>query len=136
MLVKAGYEIDFVSPLGGNPPVEGLDLSDLVNKKFWEDKTYHSKLLHSLTPSEGKANDYCAIFYAGGHGTVWDFPDNKAIAEIAKDIYENNGIVSAVCHGPSGIFNIKLSDGKYLVDGKKVNSFTDESLNIWYILPA
>jgi len=126
VLVKAGYEIDFVSPLGGNPPVEGLDLSDLVNKKFWEDKTYHSKLLHSLTPSEVKANEYCAIFYAGGHGTVWDFPDNNAIAEIAKDIYENNGIVSAVCHGPSGIFNIKLSNGKYLVDGKKVNSFTDE----------
>ena len=93
MLVKAGYEIDFVSPLGGNPPVEGLDLSDLVNKKFWEDKTYHSKLLHSLTPSEGKANDYCAIFYAGGHGTVWDFPDNKAIAEIAKDKNSKNTVM-------------------------------------------
>ena len=41
-------------------------------------------------------------------------------------IYENNGVVGAVCHGPAGLVNIKLSNGKYLVDGKKVNAFTNE----------
>ena len=39
---------------------------------------------------------------------------------------ENNGVVGAVCHGPAGLVNIKLSNGKYLVDGKKVNAFTNE----------
>ena len=38
-------------------------------------------------------------FYAGGHGTMWDFADNEELAVIAQKIYEKNGIVSAVCHG-------------------------------------
>ena len=28
VLVDAGYEIDFVSPKGGNPPMDGFDLTD------------------------------------------------------------------------------------------------------------
>jgi putative intracellular protease/amidase len=34
-----------------------------------------------------------------------------------------------VCHGPAGIVNVKLSNGKYLVDGKKVTGFTDSEEN-------
>ncbi|RYF63343.1 MAG: type 1 glutamine amidotransferase domain-containing protein [Cytophagaceae bacterium] len=130
VLVEAGYEIDFVSPKGGNPPVDGFDLSDPINKKFWEDKHYHQKITHSLKPSEVKPEDYAVIFYAGGHGAMWDLPNNKELADIATKIYEQNGIVSAVCHGPAGLLNIKLSDGKYLIDGKKVNGFSNEEEEI------
>lgn len=126
VLYQAGYEIDFVSPKGGNPPVDGFNLEDPINKKFWENVTYRNKIEHSLKPSEVNPGEYVAILYAGGHGTVWDFPNNQDIAEIAKKIYENNGVISAVCHGPSGLLNIKLSNGKYLVDGKHINAFTNE----------
>ncbi|ETZ21190.1 type 1 glutamine amidotransferase domain-containing protein [Pedobacter sp. V48] len=126
VLKDAGYEIDFVSPKGGQPPIDGLDLSDAVNKEFWDDQYYHNKINHSLKPAEVNPEEYAAIYYAGGHGAVWDFPDNEEISAIATKIYENNGIVSAVCHGPAGIVNIKLSDGKYLITGKKVNGFTNE----------
>lgn len=126
VLHKAGYEIDFVSPKGGTPPVDGFDLQDPVNKEFWENKEYKNKIDHSLTPSQVKPGDYSTIFYAGGHGAMWDFADNTELAIIASKIYENDGIVAAVCHGPSGLVNIKLNDGKYLVDGKKINAFTNE----------
>ena len=126
VLHSAGYEIDFVSPKGGKAPVDGFDLEDPINKKFWEDKTYRSKIENTMKPSEVNSADYAAIHYAGGHGTMWDFAENSEMASIASNIYENQGIVSAVCHGPAGLVNIKLSDGKYLVDGKKVNSFTNE----------
>lgn len=126
VLTEAGYEIDFVSPKGGNPPVDGFDLSDPVNKKFWEDAGYNRKITNSLQPSQVKPDDYAAIFYAGGHGAMWDLPLNNELNKIAASIYENNGIVAAVCHGPAGILNIQLSDGSYLVKGKKVNGFTNE----------
>lgn len=71
-------------------------------------------------------DDYVAIHYAGGHGAMWDFADNKQLANIAARIYENNDVVSAVCHRPAGLVNIELSNGKYLVDGKKINTFTNE----------
>ncbi|MCS4305051.1 type 1 glutamine amidotransferase domain-containing protein [Chryseobacterium sp. BIGb0232] len=126
VLHKAGYEIDFVSPKGGTPPVDGFDLKDPVNKEFWENKEYKSKIDHSLTPSQVNPKDYSVIFYAGGHGAMWDFADNKELANMASTIYENGGIVAGVCHGPAGLVNIKLNNGKYLVDGKKINAFTNE----------
>jgi len=126
VLHKAGYEIDFVSPKGGTPPVDGFDLKDPVNKEFWENKVYKNKIDHSLQPSQVNPNDYSTIFYAGGHGAMWDFADNTELALIASKIYENGGIVAGVCHGPAGLVNIKLNNGKYLVDGKKINAFTNE----------
>ncbi|VVU99323.1 type 1 glutamine amidotransferase domain-containing protein [Mesonia oceanica] len=126
VLHSAGYEIDFVSPKGGKAPVDGFNMDDAINKKFWDNTAYRNKVENTLKPSEVNPKEYVAIHYAGGHGTMWDFADNEAIAEIARQIYENNGVVSAVCHGPAGLVNIKLSNGKYLVDGKKVNAFTNE----------
>lgn len=126
VLVNAGYEIDFVSPKGGKAPVDGFNLSDPINKKFWDNARYSKKIENTLKPEQVNPNDYVAIHYAGGHGAMWDFADNKQLADIAAKIYENNGIVSAVCHGPAGLVNIKLSNGKYLVDGKKINAFTNE----------
>jgi putative intracellular protease/amidase len=125
VLHNAGYEIDFVSPKGGTPPVDGFDLKDPVNKEFWESKD-KSKIDHSLQPSQVNPSDYSTIFYAGGHGAMWDFADNTELSTIASKIYENGGIVAAVCHGPAGLVNIKLNNGKYLVDGKKINAFTNE----------
>lgn len=124
VLHQAGYEIDFVSPKGGKAPVDGFDMNDPVNQKFWE-SAYRNKVENTFKPEQINPSDYAAIYYAGGHGAVWDLPQNEAIAEIAARIYENGGIVGAVCHGPAGIVNIKLSNGKYLVNGKKVNGFTN-----------
>lgn len=126
VLTAAGYEIDFVSPKGGNPPYYGANTEDPVNRQFLADEKYQQKIQHTMKPSEVNPADYVAILYAGGHGTMWDFADNAELAVIAQKIYENNGIVSAVCHGPAGLVNIKLSNGRYLVDGKKINSFTNE----------
>ncbi|SFC16253.1 Putative intracellular protease/amidase [Flexibacter flexilis DSM 6793] len=126
VLHEAGYEIDFVSPKGGKAPVDGFDLKDATNQKFWENAKYHAKVENTLTPAQVKPSEYAAIFFAGGHGAVWDFPQNEELAKIAAQIYENQGVVSAVCHGPAALVGIKLSNGKYLVEGKKINAFTNE----------
>ncbi len=126
VLNDAGYEIDFVSPKGGAAPVDGFDLTDPVNAKFWNDKKYQEKITHTLKPSDVNPKDYVAVYFAGGHGAMWDLPENTEIQEIVTKIYEHNGIVSAVCHGPAGLINVKLSNGEYLIAGKKVNGFTNE----------
>lgn len=126
VLHEAGYEIDFVSPKGGKAPIDGFNLEDPINKKFWDNIKYRTKIENTFKPSEVKPEAYAAIFYAGGHGTMWDFADNAELAKIAAQIYENQGLVSAVCHGPAALVNMKLSNGNYLVAGKKINAFTNE----------
>ena len=81
---------------------------------------------NTLTPAEVDWLDYTAIFYAGGHGVMWDFPENQELARIAAAIYVDGGVVAAVCHGPVALLNITLGDGSYLVAGKTVSAFTNE----------
>ena len=126
VLHDAGYQIDFVSPKGGNPPVDAFDLKDSINYRFWMDKDTHQRLTHSFSPKQINPSDYCAIFYAGGHGAMWDFPENKQLAKIAASIYEKGGIVAAVCHGPAALINIQLNNGKLLIQDKKLTGFTNE----------
>lgn len=126
VLADAGYAVDFVSPKGGRTHVDGLDLDDPVNAAFWNDATLRGATEATLEPSQVDADAYAAVFYAGGHATMWDFPDSTELAAIAARIYERGGIVAAVCHGPAGLVNLKLSDGRYLVEGKDVSAFTND----------
>jgi putative intracellular protease/amidase len=57
---------------------------------------------------------------------MFDFPFSPNVDQIGREIYEKGGIVAAVCHGPIALANVKLSDGSYLVAGKRVAGFTDE----------
>ncbi len=124
-VLKEDYQINFVSPEGGKVPVDGFDLEDPVNKEFWKNSQIKKALNYTMNPSEVIPTEYVAIHYVGGHGTMWDFPQNQTLAEIAEKIYQNGGVISAVCHGPAGLLNIKLPDGSYLIDGKKVAGFSN-----------
>ena len=121
---QAGYSVDLVSPAGGEPPRDGEDSDDPLNQAFLEEMS--EQLANTPRPQQINASDYDAIFYAGGHGTMWDFPNNEALADIAAQIYEAGGVIGAVCHGPAGLVNVRLKDGRHLVDGKVVNSFTND----------
>ena len=126
VLTEVGFQIDYVSPKGGKAPMDGKDLTDPINKAFLDDPANVKAIENTLRPSEIKASDYAAIFYAGGHGTMWDFPGDVDLARIGGEIYDQGGIVAAVCHGPAALVNLKLANGKYLVDGKDVSAFTNE----------
>jgi putative intracellular protease/amidase len=68
---------------------------------------------------------YSAVFFAGGHGTMWDFPENEELASIAASIYRRGGVVAAVCHGPAGLVNVRIGE-EYLVRGKTMACFTNQ----------
>ena len=126
ILKTQGFEVEFVSPNGGKPPMEGAETDDPVCLKFLSDPVATKQLANTFTPSQIVAKDYAAILFVGGHGTMWDFPDNIELANIAVSIYESAGVVAAVCHGPAALVNMKLTGGPYLISGKQLAAFTDE----------
>ncbi len=125
-LEKAGITVEFASIAGGEAPVDGLDLSDPVNAHYWSNDKFRSTIRQTQRLNAIDASRYSGVFFAGGHGTMWDFPDSSAVQQVARDVYEAGGLVSAVCHGPSALVNVKLSNGRYLVDGKRIAAFTDD----------
>ncbi|MGL5576029.1 MAG: type 1 glutamine amidotransferase domain-containing protein [Sarcina sp.] len=129
VMEKAGYEIDYVSGNGGYTPIDPHSLSnDFMTQTDWNyytNKNFMDKLGNTLSANEVNTDDYEVIYYTGGHGVVWDFPNNEKMQKIAAEIYEKGGIVSSVCHGAAGLINIKLSNGKNLVDGIKLTGFSN-----------
>lgn len=122
---KAGLAVDFASVKGGQVPLDGADRKDPLQLPFL-DGPLAARLADSKASVGVDAERYDAIFFAGGHGTMWDFPDDEAFARVAARIYERGGVVAAVCHGPAALVNVRLASGEWLVAGKDVSAFTNE----------
>lgn len=125
-LKDAGIPFELASVKGGQPPIDGFDLNDAENARFWNDPSFRHALRNSLCLADVDASQYSAIFFAGGHGTMWDFPWSEAVQRVTREIYEAGGVVSAVCHGPAALVNVRLSNGKHLVAGKRMAVFTND----------
>lgn len=122
VFTAAGYEVDLVSVAGGEPPRDGTDLNDPAQRRFLESAAVTS----TPRPDQVDPSRYDAILFAGGHGAMWDFPGNTGLAALARAIYADGGVVSAVCHGPAGLVGLTLEDGTALVAGRRVAAFTNE----------
>ncbi|MBW3113656.1 type 1 glutamine amidotransferase domain-containing protein [Bacillus sp. MCCB 382] len=121
---RLGYNITVASPLGGKAPVDDRSLEGDTPQEILDTAKY---LENTLKLDEIKdASSFDAIFLPGGHGTMFDLPDNGKLQEIVRDVYEADKVVAAVCHGPAGLVGVKLTDGSNLVAGKAVTAFTDE----------
>lgn len=123
---EAGFDFDLASPNGGLAPFDGFDLKDEANLKFWTNPRHRNKLGSTLKLSNVDPSRYSAVLLVGGHGPMWDFVNNPVLSRIVRTIYENNGIVSAVCHGPAGLLDVKLSNGRNLIEGRRLTGFTAE----------
>lgn len=127
VFTEAGYSVEFASPLGGFAPMDpkSFDLEDPINKTFWHNLNAVQGLVHTQALAKLNPLDYSAIFFAGGHGTMWDFPKSKAVRKSIAKHYKSGGIIGAVCHGPAALVNVVV-DGEPLVKGKQVAGFTNE----------
>lgn len=128
-LTKAGYEIDYVSPKGGYVPIDPRSLKPRYAKEedmaFYCSEDFQKRALsESLSVDQVHPEDYIAIYYAGGHGVVWDFPDNPALQTISQTIYQAGGYITSVCHGVAGLLNLKDESGQYLIKDKTITGFT------------
>ncbi|MFZ6770105.1 type 1 glutamine amidotransferase domain-containing protein [Undibacterium sp. Di26W] len=138
-LHAAGIRVEFASPLGGAAPLDGLeDMTDPVIAHYWADADFRHAIAHTLNLDDVDPARYSAIFFAGGHGTMWDFPDSTAAQKAIREIDAAGGIVSAVCHGPAALVNARRADGSLLVAGKRLAAFTngeEEEVQSTHVVP-
>lgn len=121
--INKGFTVDFASILGGTPPYVGYNSSEKNSKDFIESSGF-KRLNFSHKLNDIDITAYDAIFFPGGLGLMTDRVDNPLVKKIIKEMHENKKIIGAVCHGPSALLNVQLSNGSNLLNGKKINSFT------------
>lgn len=116
-----------VSPAGGICPLEPRSLKfpsyDATAKAWRANPAKMALLASTASPGEVDARDFDAIYFTGGHAVMYDFPDSEGLQRITREIYERGGIVASVCHGYCGLLNTTLSDGSYLVSGRRLTGF-------------
>lgn len=120
-----GFDVDFVSPQGGNVEfmMEPLGISSYTIKH----EGFLERANRSLTPAQVNADDYWGVFVGGGYGAMFDVAANREIQSIISRVYESGGVIGVGGHGAAAIVNVTLSDGDFLVKGKEVAGFPDST---------
>jgi putative intracellular protease/amidase len=127
----AGLAVELASIAGGRPPHDPSSLAAqaAANRpsvaRFLADAAAQAALDAAIPIGEADPARYDAVFLPGGHGTMWDLPGNAALARLVGAVFDAGGAVSAVCHGPAGLVDARRADGRPIVEGRRVNSFTD-----------
>jgi len=125
--VADGHTVDVVSPAGGEVPLDPRSLgrlfADRTVRNYRADPAFMTSLKSTASVADADPDDYSTIFFTGGHGTMWDFPDNADLRGTAEAIHAGGGIVSSVCHGACALINLRDADGNPLVRNRTVTGF-------------
>ena len=119
---KARVDITVVSPKGGPAPIDPRgypsrdEIAGVRDALATLNATAH---LSSVNPA-----DFDGVFFPGGHGPMFDLAVDPAIKTLIAAFWEAGKPVSAVCHGPAALLDVKLSDGTTLLHGRTVTGFT------------
>jgi len=129
LFASKGIEVTIASPKGGKAPIDPKStLPDFTTdnvKRFFSDASAQERLNNTLKLEDINPQDYDAVFYPGGHGPMWDLPENKYSIAIIETLYNEKKPVALVCHAPAALQNVKDKNGDPLVKGKKIAGFTN-----------
>ncbi|WKD48581.1 type 1 glutamine amidotransferase domain-containing protein [Microbulbifer spongiae] len=125
IFVSHGYDVDFVSPMGGKIPfmMDPLGISSYTIKY----EGFLDKANVSLTPGQIHAKDYSALYIGGGYGTLFDVAANKELLDIIAQIYRAGGVIGSCGHGAGAFAKVKLPNGRFLVQEKRIAGFPNST---------
>jgi putative intracellular protease/amidase len=128
--VDAGVAVDIASPQGGKVPLDAGSVkphggNSAAVDRMLGDAPLKARLGSTLSVADVDAGNYDAIFFPGGHGTMWDLPNDAGVTKAVEQAFVGNKVIASVCHGAAGLVSAKRADGKSILEGKRINSFTD-----------
>lgn len=138
----AGVDITIASPKGGKPPVDPNSEADEAltetTHRFQADTHAKEALASTKKLNDVDMSGFDAIFYAGGHGPLWDLVNDKKSVDLIKAAYEQDKVIGAVCHAPAVFKNVEIKPGQNLVGGREVTGFSnseEEAAGLTAVVP-
>lgn len=117
---EEGAEVTVASPAGGRIPVDPRSAPEAPEGDSAWEAIQDTPALEGLDSA-----DFDALFLPGGHGTMFDFPDDGRLRRLVEDMAAQDKVVGAVCHGPAALVHAEGSEGQPLVAGRRVTAFTN-----------
>jgi putative intracellular protease/amidase len=132
VFTEAGYNVEVASLKGGKIPIDpysmpgkGYTDNDLVSIGFLHAPVTKALLDSSQKLSNVNVDDYATVFFAGGNGAIYDFPNDKDVIAAATKTWESGKPLATVCHGLAALVNVK-DKGQPISKGKKITGFCKE----------
>ena len=122
-------EITIASPKGGLAPLDqnsvNMFKSDESSMRFLNEHKELWEKTRPLVNFAGRAADFDAIFYPGGHGPMFDLAEDHGSQQLAADFHDAGKVVAAVCHGPAALLDVRVAGGAPLLAGRRVTGFSN-----------
>jgi putative intracellular protease/amidase len=139
---EVGAQITLASPKGGRPPLdpksnEPANQTD-DTRRFESDEEGMAALSNTQRLADIKQADFDTVFYPGGHGPLWDLAEDATSIALIESFLASSKPVALVCHAPGVLRHVKTSDGRPLVEGKRVTGFAnteEEAVGLTAIVP-
>lgn len=131
---EAGYDVDIVSPKGGDLVADGYSdpedpsgysAADILSLGFKTSPAHAAMLKGTKSVQEVDLAGYDAIFVAGGQSPMVTMIDDADLHRFVARAYEAGKVVAIVCHGTCVLLKTRLSDGELLVKGKTWTGFAN-----------
>ncbi|MFM2042246.1 MAG: hypothetical protein RLY86_822 [Pseudomonadota bacterium] len=120
-----GLTVDIASPQGGAVVADNHDPTRPYNARFLADPAAKAALDDTLALSTARDRPYGAVFVIGGKGAMFDLPGNTDLQALLARTYDGGGVAAAVCHGPAALVDVRLGDGRLLIEGRAVTGFSN-----------
>ncbi|MDN0084639.1 type 1 glutamine amidotransferase domain-containing protein [Crenobacter sp. SG2305] len=128
-LKDAGAQLTLASVKGGQPPLDPKSSDPAsqtdATRRFEADAEARAALAATHKLSDMSVDGFDAIFYPGGHGVMWDLPEDASSIALIERAIAAGKPVAAVCHAPGVLRHVKAPDGQPLVAGKAVTGFAN-----------
>lgn len=126
-----GLDVDVASPAGGRAEADRYDAKAPFNARLEADDAAMAQLADTLPTATVRPEDYAAVYVVGGKGAMFDLPFDAPLQSLLAQVYEGGGVVGAVCHGPAALVDVRLANGRRLVDGRRLTGFTGEEESLF-----
>ena len=124
LFIRQGKTVTTASLSGGAVPIDPRSLPKQVDDAATQSAL--AELQHTTPLRDVNLANYDAVFFPGGHGTMFDFPDSAEVGHATVTFLESGRVVGAVCHGPAALVSARYQDGTPVVKGRKLTSFSNE----------
>jgi len=138
----AGLEVGLASPAGGQPPLDPKsnepDTLSESTQRYYEDLDVQRALSCTCPLTDVCAEEYDAVFYPGGHGTLWDLANDQQSIAMIEEFSASAKPHGFVCHAPAALRSVKRPDGAPLVAGRNVTGFSnseEEAVGLATVVP-
>lgn len=132
--VEHGYDVDIVSPDGGDLVGDGFSdprddsrysAEDILSLGFLTSPEHAELVQATRSLADIDVLGYDAVLFIGGQGPMVTFVGNRTVLDAAAKVYEAGKVLAVICHGTCLLLEARLSTGELLVTGRTWTGFAD-----------